>query len=165
MSTSMIMKIGAAACAIALSGTMLAGCANGVNSASSEQQAARTYMSQVNEAMEELGEGLDSFVAAVSRNDLVNMRTQADNAYKALDKLDKLEAPDAYKDVQKHYVAGTGKLREALDGYITLYTDMNGASFDQSTYDSRVAGIQKLYNEGVEELEAGDKAASSQGSA
>ena len=165
MSTSMIMKIGAAACAIALSGTMLAGCANGVNSASSEQQAARTYMSQVNEAMEELGEGLDSFVAAVSRNDLVNMRTQADNAYKALDKLDKLEAPDAYKDVQKHYVDGTGKLREALDGYITLYTDMNGASFDQSTYDSRVADIQKLYNEGVEELEAGDKAASSQGSA
>ena len=79
--------------------------------------------------------------------------------------LDKLEAPDAYKDVQKHYVDGTGKLREALDGYITLYTDMNGASFDQSTYDSRVADIQKLYNEGVEELEAGDKAASSQGSA
>ena len=162
MSKNAIMKLGAAVCTVALSGAMLAGCANSAanNAATAEQQAGRAYMSQVNETMAELDEGLDSFVAAVSRNDLVNMRSQAENAYQALEKLGDIEAPEAYEDVQKHYVDGTGKLREALDDYIALYTDMNGASFDQSTYDKRIADIQKLYDDGVSDLEEGDKAAS-----
>ena len=159
---SNIVKLGALVCAIALACGMLAGCANtGANTASSEQQANRAYMSQVNEIMEQLGLGLDSFVDAVSRGDIVNMRTQADNAYQALDKLDALEAPEELKDVQDKYKEGTSKLREALDGYITLYTDMSGASFDMSTYDKRIAEIQALYDEGIGLMEEGDKAAAS----
>ena len=112
------------------------------------------------ELMVELDEGLDSFVAAVSRNDIVNMRLQAENAYQSIDKLAKLEAPEALADVQKQYVDGTEKLREALDAYIALYSDMNSGSFDQSTYDKRVADVQKLYDEGVAALEEADKTAS-----
>ena len=153
-------KIAALICVVALSCAALFGCANtAMTTATAEQQANRAYMSQVNEIMEELGEGLGSFVDAVSRGDIVNMRTQADNAYQILDKLEALEAPDALKDVKEKYVDGTEKLREALDGYIALYTDMNGASFDMSTYDSRIAAIQKLYDEGVDLMKEGDEIA------
>ena len=149
-------------CALAMACGLLAGCANqAMTAANEEQQANRAYMSQVNEIMEELGTGLDSFVEAVSRGDVVNMRTQADNAYKVLDKLDELEVPEALEDVQKKYVDGTAKLREALDDYVTLYTEMNSGSFDMSTYDKRIEAIQELYDEGIDLMNEGDETAAS----
>jgi len=155
-----LVKIGALVCAVVLAAGVLAGCGNAaMNAASSEQQANRAYMSQVNEIMDELNKQLDSFVDAVSRGDVVNMRTQAENAYKALDKLDALEVPDALKDIQEKYKEGTSKLREALNAYIALYTEMSGNSFDMSTYDKRIADVQKLYDDGVKLMEEGDKAA------
>ena len=153
-------RICALVCIAALACGLLAGCANtGTTKATEEQQANRAYMSQVNEIMEQLDKNLDSFVDAVSRGDVVNMRTQADNAFKILDKLDGLEAPEGLSDVQEKYKGGSAKLREALDGYIKLYTDMSGSSFDSSTYDARIADIQKLYDEGVELMQQGDEAA------
>lgn len=154
------LKLGVFACAVVMVCALFTGCMNGAgNAATSEQQANRTYMAQVNEIMEDLNNGLDSFVDAVSRNDLVNMRTQADNAYQALDKLSDLEAPEALADVQEKYVDGSNKLREALDSYITLYTEMNSESFDMATYNSRIADVQKAYDEGVALLEEGDQTA------
>lgn len=140
----------------------VAGCAGGASSALTEEQKAnRAYMSQVNETMVELDAKLDLFIDAVSRGDVVNMKNQASDAYKSLDKLSSLEAPEALAASHKSYVEGTGKLRQALDGYIDLYTQAsNGASFDWATYDERIKEIQKLYDEGVKALEAGDKAAS-----
>ena len=155
-----IAKLGALVCVIALACGLLAGCANtATTKATEEQQANRAYMSQVNEIMEQLDKSLDSFVDAVSRGDVVNMRTQADNAFKILDKLDALEAPESLSDVQKNYEEGSAKLREALDDYIKLYSDMNDSSFDKSTYNERIADIQKLYDEGVELMQQGDEAA------
>ena len=74
-------KLAAIICAAVLSCGLLAGCAGQGNTATQEQKDNRAYMSQVNELMVELDEGLDSFVAAVSRNDIVNMRLQAENAF------------------------------------------------------------------------------------
>ena len=97
------------------------------------------------------------------------MRTQADNAYKILDKLSSIEAPEDLKDVRDSYVSGTEKLKEALDGYISLYADLskNESSFDKSAYDTRIAEIQALYDEGVAALQKGDEtvAGASQASA
>ena len=148
----------ACACALALSGILVA-CSAGTSALSSEQQENRSYMSQVNGVMATLGDDLDSFVGAVSRNDVVNMRTQADNAYKALDELAAIEAPEALADVQQDYVDGTEKMRKALDAYIELYTDLEAGSFDQSTYSSRIAEVQSLYDEAVEQLKKADEAA------
>ena len=155
------MKICACACAMALAVGALAGCAANGSQANTEQQANRAYMSQVNGIMDGLGTDLDSFVDAVSRGDVVNMRTQADNAYKKLDELNALEVPEDLSDIQKDYLNGTSKLREALNEYIDLYTEISTGSFDQSKYDSRIAEIQSKYNEGVSALEQGDQAASS----
>lgn len=150
----------ASTCVLALMMGALTGCANGgMMAATGEQQSNRSYMSQVNEIMDQLSTGLDSFVDAVSRGDIVNMRTQADDAYRILDKLSDLEAPDDLADVKQNYEDGSKKLREALDAYITLYADMESDSFDWSSYDSRISSIQSLYDEGVSSLQKGDEVA------
>lgn len=160
MKSGILVKLGSTACAVALAAGVMAGCAGGAGvAASEEQQANRAYMSQVNQTMEELDSNLDGFVDAVSRGDVVNMRSQAENAYKTLDKLKDIEVPDSMTDIQAGYTEGTEKLREALDGYITLYTDASSSSFDWSTYDARIADIQELYDAGVEALETADKTA------
>ena len=160
MNKRLVIRIACLLCVAALSCGLLFGCAGGAsNAANQAQQANRAYMSQVNQLMDELGDRLDSFVDAVSRGDIVNMRTQADNAYKTLDKLAALEAPEALTDVQGYYTDGTKKMRDALDAYINLYTELEAGSFDQSTYSKRIADVQKLYDEGVETLKKGDEAA------
>ena len=154
-------RIAICACALLLIVGVLAGCSPGASSLSAEQQANRSYMSQVNAVMSELGDELDSFNKAVSRGDVVNMRTQAENAYKVLDKLAAIEPPEDLADVHKQYVDGTSKLREALNAYIDLYTEIDSGSFDQSTYNSRIAKVQSLYDEGVSTLQKADEAAAS----
>ena len=156
-----LIKLATTLCVMALCLGVVVGCSGNTPAADTPQQANRTYMSKVNGIMEQLGNNLDSFVDAVSRGDLVNMRTQADNAYQSLDDLSKLEPPEGLEDVQKSYTDGTAKLREALDGYIDLYTAASSESFDQSTYDTRLADVQKLYDEGVELLKKGDETAAS----
>ncbi|HAM15968.1 MAG TPA: hypothetical protein DCP91_08965 [Eggerthellaceae bacterium] len=159
MSNGIIAKIGMAACACVLAG-VLAGCGpNAGTSATDEQQANRAYMSQVNEAMVQLDDQLDQFVDAVSRGDVVNMRTQADNAYKVLDSLADIEAPEAMKDIRDKYVDGTDKMRKALDAYIDLYAEVSraGESYDWSAYEKRVKEVQDLYDEGVKALKSADE--------
>ena len=168
MNQRAIVKLIAFVCAAACALVALAGCW-GVNSNASleAQKANRAYMSQVNENMVQLQENLDSFVDAVSRDDVVNMRTQATKAYKVLDALAAIEPPEAMAEVHGHYVTGANKLREALDGYVDLYTELHnsssGNSMGKAAYDRRIATIQDLYDEGVAELKAGDELAASEG--
>ena len=68
------------------------------------------------------------------------------------------------KDIHESYTEGAGKLREALDAYVALYADTKSAaqnsSFDQASYDQRLAEVQELYDAGVKALsEADEKAA------
>lgn len=154
-----VLKLGTFACALALAVGALAGCTTPSAVVDSSQQANRSFMSQVSGIMDTLGTDLDSFTDAVSRNDVVNMRTQADNAYKALDELDALEAPDELADVKQQYVDGAAKLREALDAYIALYAEIDAGTLDQSAYGSRLAEVQALYDEGVDLLKQADEAA------
>lgn len=146
------------ACGLLLMGCFLGGCAPSSNagSANTEQQANRMYMSQVNEIMDEFAESFESMVTAVSEGDAVNIRNQANSAYAILDKLAELEAPEDLAGIKESYTQGTDKLREALDGYIALYTDIESGSFDQANYDSRLEEIQSTYDEGVEILRNGD---------
>lgn len=150
------------ACVLASCMALFACAPGGTTTLTDEQKANRAYMSQVNETMVELDGNLDSFIDAVSRGDIVNMRTQADNAYKTLDKLSGLEAPETLAGVQKKYAEGTQKLEAALDAYIELYSEAEkaGKDFDWSSYDERIKEIQELYDSGVKALEEGDKAAS-----
>lgn len=154
------------ACSGALALSLIAGCVpvSPTAKAQDEAQAAnRAYMSSVNETMSDLDKGLEEFVTAVSRNDVVTMQTKAERAYKAIDKLKETDAPEALADIKNDYVEGATKLQEALNDYIALYTEMQAAqstgSFDFSTFGTRVAGVQQKYDEGVAALKKADEAA------
>ncbi|OUO87125.1 hypothetical protein B5F40_14085 [Gordonibacter sp. An230] len=150
-------------CAAALAVATLGGCMQQDTSAAQRQADNREYMSQVNQTMEDLQERLASFTDAVSRGDVVSMRTQADNAFKTIDDLGKLEAPEDLKDIQQAYVDGAGALKDALSDYVDLYTEIDSATeeqpFDWASYDERIGDIQDQYNAGIEKLEEGDQKA------
>lgn len=164
MKRSMLIKAVGVMCAAFVTVAALAGCASQESAATKQQSENRQYMTQVNQTMEDLQSRLDGFTDAVSRGDLVGMRTQADNAYKALDELGKLNVPDDLKDIQQEYVDGTNKLKDALNAYIELYTEIDSATeaqpFDYSTYDQRIADIKSQYDEGIGKLQSGDNKAS-----
>lgn len=151
-------------CACVLMVGVLCGCSSSTTSEETEaQEANRAYMSSVNVIMEDLDEQLESFVDAVSREDVVSMQTQAEDAYEILDELDDLEVPEGLEEIQECYLEGANLLEQALDAYIDLYIEIDSATdedpFDWDTYEERLAEIQELYDEGIAQLEAGDEAA------
>ncbi len=158
MKRKLIALVATSSCMLLLVASLFSGCMGGNQTpVNTEQQANRSYMSQVNDIMDELSEGLESFVEAVSSGDAVNVKTQADSACQVLDKLSSLEAPDDLKDIQTSYSEGTNKLRQALNEYIALYTEIEAGNFNQTTYDDRMESIQALYDEGVATLKKGDE--------
>lgn len=166
--TKTIAKIAALMCAAVMVSAVLAGCFGSNAQVDEKSRAYRTYMSQVNQVMVELEESLGAFTDAVSRNDVVNMGSQLDQALKSLDKLAGLKVPDAMKDVQKEYVEATDTLEAALRDYAALYTEIDGAiqndtSADWSDYQDRIDQVQAKYDEGVKALEAADEAAAKAG--
>lgn len=163
ISRQMLGKVAAAFAALALALTMLAGCAAAGSSATTEQSGNRQYMSQVNQVMDDLQTQLASFTDAVSRDDVVGMQTQADNALATLDDLESIEAPDDLSDVHQSYLDGASSLRDALTSYVALYTEISSATdaalFDWTTYEGRLADIQQSYDDGIEKMQEGDELA------
>lgn len=163
MNRSKMTRILAALCAAVLMVGMLVGCA-GIEQNSEEAKAQaenRQFMSDVNAIMEELSQRLDSFNDAVSRGDVITMRTQADDAFKVLDNLESLEAPEVLQDVKQGYVDGSKQLKDALNAYIALYTDLaaNPSAVSTDAYKERLASIQDTYDQAVEKLKSTDEAA------
>lgn len=148
----------------ALLALSLGGC-TGLQQSSQEaeaQAANRQYMSQVSSITDELAERLAAFDAAVADNDPVTMRLKADDAFKTLDALSALEPPEVLKDVQAGYVEGATKLKDALNSYLTLYTDVEAAGdrgLGDAVYSERLAAIQAEYDEGIAKLQETDKKA------
>ncbi len=148
--------------AIALVVMMLGGCGVEQNAENAEAQASnRAYMAKVNQIMDELSSKLDQFDDAVSRGDTVTMKTQLENAMTSLDNLENLEAPEVLSDIKDLYVEGCTSLKDALESYVDLYTEIETSadSFDYSSYEDRIADVQERYNEGISKLEEADAAA------
>ena len=165
--TKTIAKIAALICAAVMVLAVLAGCYGSNTQVNDQSKAYRTYMSQVNQIMVELDEGLDAFTDAVSRNDTVNMGSALDQALKTLDKLDGLEVPAALKDVHKDYVDAAATLEGALRDYAALYAEIDAAAegdkADWDDYEDRISQIQAQYDEGVQGLKDADEAAAKAG--
>ena len=47
------------------------------------------------------------------------------SAFEAIDALAAIDTPDAMKDLQTNYVDGCNKLKDALNSYIDLYTEIS----------------------------------------
>lgn len=163
MKRMILARVAVLACVAALACGLLAGCMSPNTGATDQQQANRTYMTQVNQTMEDLQERLASFDEAVAAGNAVNMRTQADKAFATIDELSAIETPDAMKDLQTSYVDGCTSLKDALSAYIDLYTEIDSATdehpFDYGTYADRVKAVQDKYDEGIDKLKAADEEA------
>lgn len=152
-------------CAATLAAFGLAGCAGSAQQGATNdaQSQNRQFMSQVNETVEDMGDRLQDFDDAVSRSDVVTMRSAADEAFACISTLESLEAPEQLTDIKQQYVDACNTLSGALGSYVDLYAEIESATdeapFDYSTYESRLAEIQSAYNEGIEQLKAADTAA------
>lgn len=153
-----VAKLVALACVGALALCMLVACANQGQSAEQQQQAAnRAYMSSINKIAAELQDEMNGLSASIAAGDKVTIISKAKDALAVLDKIEKLEVPEALADVHGHYAAGCASLREALEGYVDLYA--NGAGMSNASYSSRLSEIQDLYNAGLAELKQADELA------
>ena len=110
-----IARVLAVALGAALALGALAGCQSPATGATDQQQANRTYMTKVNQAVEELNTRLGEFDEAVAQESVVNMRNKANSAFEAIDALAAIDTPDAMKDLQTNYVDGCNKLKDALN--------------------------------------------------
>ena len=88
MNRKTIARMTAALAGVILAGGLLAGCMSPNTGATDQQQANRTYMTQVNRAMEDLNGRLAGFDEAVAQGNPVNMRAKADDAFAAIDDLE-----------------------------------------------------------------------------
>ena len=137
---------------------MLAGCAQQSKTPEQQQQAAnRAYMSSINKIAAELQDEMNGLSASIAAGDKVTISSKAKDALAVLDKLDKVEAPEALADVHEHFAAGCASLREALQGYVDLYA--GGSSVSEASYSARLSQIQELYNAGIAELKLADETA------
>jgi hypothetical protein len=116
-------------------------------------------MSTMNQKAEDLSTRLDSFVDAVSREDLVSMKIQAESAYEVLDQMINLEAPSDLSEVKDNYDNGIVKLKEALSNYINIYSELESSDLDKSAYDEQIAAVQTLYTEGIDAIKQADQKA------
>lgn len=142
---------------------VLSSCTPTTSAADKQAAENRSYMAQINQKMDDLNTRLASFNEAVTRNDLVSMRTQADNAFRVIDDLSKMTPPDNLKDIQNEYVSGCNDLKDSLNGFIALYSDVQNAStaqpFDYTTYNTRLDQVKQKYDSGIAHLKAGDEKA------
>lgn len=121
----------------------------------------RQYMSALNQMSEDLSDKLAGFTDAVSRNDTVGMRTQADDAFQVISKMKEQEAPEDLTELKDGYMQACESLEEALDSYIALYDDVAqaGSLISSSEYAERIGRIQEQYSDAAELLEATDQKA------
>ena len=89
------------------------------------------------------------------------MRTQVEKAFKELDDLESIEAPEVLADVKAGYVEGCAMLEEALGSYVDLYTQLESGALaaDSIEYANALAEIQASYDEGIAKLEETDQKA------
>jgi hypothetical protein len=177
MSVFKLSKIAASAIAGALCLSLLGvvGCSStsqssssvsaGESSAQTSATTSKQYMSNMNQKAADLNDRLAAFVDAVSREDTVAMRIQADSAQEIIDQMTALEAPEEISQIKADYDAGVAKLKEAMDSYINLYTEIAQAKsdggYDASSYAQKLADVQAAYNEGIELIKKADSDAAS----
>lgn len=149
-------------CLVAFAAFGLIGCGTNAQNNNEEQLKNREFMSQINEAISRVNDGLSGFSEAMSQEDIVSMKHQVEEAAKAVEDLDKIEAPEGLGDIKTGYLDGCKKLQEALEQYLTLYTDISNETLDANTYDTRLGDIKKLYEGGIKDLQAADEKATEQ---
>lgn len=147
--------IALAACALAV----CAGCASQIATEEEVGNTASQYMVSLNDASAELKAELTEFAEAAAGQRISTMQAKAEEAYATLDEMAALEAPEALSELKEKYADAAAQLKEALSGYIELYTevlDTQLSSIDMSAYAEKLESIQRLYDSALNALEEAD---------
>lgn len=135
---------------------MVAGCSpNGENATDAAAQN-RAYLSQANTAAMKLTSDFTPFNEAVAQGDIVTMENAAAEIYRDFDAFKELSAPEAMKDIHTEYCAGCDDLKQAVQGYVSLYRERNGSDMGDAAFNARIADIQKVYDSGIAHLQSAD---------
>lgn len=158
-----IARVLAVALGAALALGALAGCQSPATGATDQQQANRTYMTKVNQAVEELNTRLGEFDEAVAQESVVNMRNKANSAFEAID------APGGHRYAGRHERSADELRRrlqqaegcpEQLHRFVHGDQQRNrGGALRLQRLRRRVKEIQDAYNEGIDKLKAADEEA------
>lgn len=143
----------------------LSGCFGGtVQQVDTAATQSRQFMSNLNAAVQDMNTRLIEFNDAVSRGDLVTMRSSAENAFEVISTIESLEVPEQLAAVKNGYLEACGKLREALNSYLDLYTELSaaGGTMDSVVYQERLDEIQNLYNQAISMIQETDTKATQQ---
>lgn len=128
-----------------------------------EGEQARSFMMKINQLTSQLKDKMALFTEAVTRNDLVSMKTHIQAIDETITQINNLEAPQELADVKSKYSEGCSQLKTALSDFVNLYSDIDTATakspFDFGSYASRLAQVQDLYDKAVSALQAADEAA------
>lgn len=119
----------------------------------------RQYMAALNQMSEDLSSKMTGFTDAVSRNDTVGMRTQADDAFKVIERMKEQEAPEDLAEVKDGYMEACEGFENALNSFISLYEDMSSSdsSFNDQVYSERLKTIQDEYSQAADLLSQTDE--------
>lgn len=147
---------------VAVLAVVLAACTAPQTTSSQEDSvtANRQYMSSLSQMSDDLAAKLEGFSDAVSRNDTVGMRTQADNAFQVIEQMRQEDAPDDLKELRDGYLEACEGLEDALSSYIELYDNVvSSQPMDQAAYADRIKDIQDSYDAAVAKLTETDQKA------
>ena len=153
MKTRRMMAILLAAALSVLCLAAMAGCAP---SAETEDAASlnRAYMSKANTAMSQMNADLEPFTAAVAAGDIVTMEQAATNVYRDIDSFKRISAPDMMVEIHAEYCAGCDDLKNALQAYIAVFKDAEGA--DVSDINEVLGPVQQKYDSAIAHLQTAD---------
>lgn len=140
----------------------LAGCSLNRTAASDGDQASdnRQYMASLNQQMSDLQTEMDAFQKAVAAGDVVSMRAQQQTVDGTITAVKAADAPERLQSVKDNYVDALDTLDGALDGYVSLYSDVQRGAVSSDGYDQRLSAVQDAYNSGIEKVKAADAAVS-----
>ena len=159
MSKTSIKNILIAAIIALLCAFALCSC-KGVSALNSPENAAKAqsavYFASVNQIVNDLKAELGDFSTLVKNKDTNAMKEKLDSAQKLIDELKSVDVPQNCEDVQQAYLDGFIQMQQALSNYINIYTDFINGSIDNSVLNTRVADVQKSYNQGLELLSKAD---------
>lgn len=138
----------------------LAGCSAAQSQTPDEQAASqnRQYMATLNQQMDDLQTTMDDFQKAVSEKDVVSMQAKANDVDKIIDSVKNTDPTDRLKTVKDDYVDALCTLDDAMNAYVSLYTDVQNGAVDDATYQQRLTDVQNSYNDGMTKLQGADQA-------
>lgn len=153
---SSTLRVAAVACAVACA-LAITGCTTqSASSTTSEAEQNRQYMATLNQQVTDIQTDLVAFQDAVAKQDAVTMKAQLSSVDKLIDSVKNTDCSSTLQPAKDAYVDALCSLDDALESYVTLYTDVANGTIDSATYNERLSSVQSAYDAAMDKLKSAD---------